>query len=52
VARDHLAVPVSSHREYHVPQQGQQPPLIHGTYSCLTFYGYYVHLWLEYTNVT
>ncbi|XP_023719375.1 homeodomain-interacting protein kinase 2 isoform X5 [Cryptotermes secundus] len=29
VARDHLAVPVGSHREYHIPQQGQQPQLIH-----------------------
>lgn len=33
VARDHLAVPVGSHREYHIPQQGQQPQLIHGTSS-------------------
>jgi hypothetical protein len=33
VARDHLTVPVGSHREYHLPQQGQQPQLIHGTCS-------------------
>lgn len=30
VARDHLAVPVGSHREYHIPQQGGHMSLYKG----------------------